>query len=283
MIPESVSRWLLDNGHGAVKKTQSVNGGCISNGRIIQTGSGRSFFLKTNSSGPADMFAREFEGLQALAVRDGPRVPQPYLFGEEFILMQDLQPSIRHKGYWTEFGRQLAGLHNHTNPRYGFEHDNYIGSTPQPNPWMEDGFAFFGEHRLRYQAQLAVRKGYLGQADAHRVDKLAERLTDLIPQQPASLLHGDLWSGNAETDWDGGPAIIDPAAHYGWAEAELAMTSLFGAFPDDFYQAYQEVRPLSVGFRQRFPLYNLYHLLNHLNLFGRGYLGQVQAILRRFR
>jgi fructosamine-3-kinase len=114
------------------------------------------------------------------------------------------------------------------------------------------------------------------------VENLTAQLKDLIPVEPASLLHGDLWSGNAITNSQGGPAIIDPAAHYGWAEAELAMTTLFGAFPNAFYQAYEEVRPLEPGYYARFPLYNLYHLLNHLNIFGRGYLGQVQAILRRF-
>ncbi len=118
--------------------------------------------------------------------------------------------------------------------------------------------------------------------DAQRVVKLADRLLEFIPGQPASLIHGDLWSGNAITNNLGGPAIIDPAAHYGWAEADLAMTALFGAFPDEFYQAYQEVRSLNSGFRQRFPLYNLYHLLNHLNLFGRSYLSQVQGVIRRY-
>lgn len=282
MIPEQVSQWLLDNRHGTIQSTRSVSGGCINNGKVLETVTGRTFFLKTNSSSPADMFAREYEGLQTLSVPDGPKVPQPYLYGEDFILMQDLKPSSRCKGYWIEFGRQLAALHNHTHPQFGFDHDNYIGSTPQPNPWMEDGYRFFGDQRLGYQAKLAVRRGYLSQEDARRVDTLAQRLPELVPQQPASLIHGDLWSGNAETDSEGCPAIIDPAAHYGWAETELAMTNLFGVFPDDFYQAYQEVRPLPAGFRQRFPLYNLYHLLNHLNLFGRGYLGQVQAILRRF-
>lgn len=115
-----------------------------------------------------------------------------------------------------------------------------------------------------------------------RVEKLCDRLPELIPEQPASLIHGDLWSGNAMFDSRGQPAIIDPAAHYGWAEAELAMTTLFGSFPDVFYRAYQEARPLEPDFRERFPIYNLYHLLNHVNLFGGGYLGQSLSILRRY-
>jgi protein-ribulosamine 3-kinase len=135
---------------------------------------------------------------------------------------------------------------------------------------------------LVYIADIARDKGRLDLAEFQAVSRLAGRLSRLIPEQPASLTHGDLWSGNAMTDSSGGPAIIDPATHYGWAEAELAMTSLFGSFPEVFYRAYQEVRLLQPGFASRFPIYNLYHLLNHLVMFGKGYLGQVKAILTRF-
>ena len=119
--------------------------------------------------------------------------------------------------------------------------------------------------------------------ELEHVRRLVERLPELVPWQPSSLLHGDLWTGNAMSDEKGAPAIIDPAAHYGWAEAELAMTTLFDSFPREFYRAYEEVRPLEKGYRDRFDIYNLYHLLNHLNLFGRSYLGQVRAILRRYQ
>jgi len=173
-------------------------------------------------------------------------------------------------------------LHQHTQARFGFEHDNYIGSTRQPNPWMENGYQFFAEQRLVFQAHLAYQKGLFSPGDLKSVEKIAAQLPDLIPLQPPSLLHGDLWSGNAITDDQGAPAIIDPAAHYGWAEAELAMTVLFGSFPSVFYQAYEEVRPLEAGYFSRFQIYNLYHLINHLNIFGRGYLGQVHAILRKY-
>jgi fructosamine-3-kinase len=282
MIPDPVQTWLDENGYGVVKSTQAVGGGCISNGKILSTQSGATFFLKTNPNTPTDMFAREAEGLAALRVEDAPTVPQPHLHGRDFILLEDLAPASRSRDYWSEFGRQLAAMHNHTNPQFGFEHDNYIGSTEQLNSWTEDGYEFFAENRLLFQARLARQRGLLGQSDLDRVESICARLTDLIPEQPASLIHGDLWSGNAMTNSNGGPAIIDPAAHYGWAEAELAMTTLFGSFSNTFYQAYQEVRPLEPGFDFRFPIYNLCHLLNHLNIFGRGYLGQVQAILHRF-
>jgi len=282
MIPEAVQTWLDENGSGSVQSEQPVGGGCISNGRILITQSGATFFLKTNQNTPADMFAREAEGLTALRVADGPTVPRSLLHSADFILLEDLKPAARQSDYWPNFGRQLAVLHSHTNPKFGFEHDNYIGSTLQPNSWSEDGYTFFAEQRLLYQANLAQRRGLIGRSDTHAVENLVAHLKDLIPIQPASQLHGDLWSGNAITNSQGGPAIIDPAAHYGWAEAELAMTALFGAFPKAFYQAYEEARPLEPGYYGRFPIYNLYHLLNHLNIFGRGYLGQVQTILSRY-
>jgi len=282
MIPDQVQIWLLENNHGATVSSKPVGGGCINNGSLLTTDQGKQFFLKINLHTPADMFAREVEGLLALRVDGGPRVPRPFHHGPDFLLLEDLNPAPRCSTYWRDFGRQLAALHNHINGQFGFEHDNYIGSTPQPNPWTADGYEFFGEQRLRYVAQLCRQRGLLRQADLQAIDKLADHLPELVPGQPASLIHGDLWSGNALTEANGDPAIIDPAAHYGWAEAELAMTTLFGSFPAEFYQAYEEIRPLEPGYFSRFPLYNLYHLLNHLYIFGRGYLAQVQSVLRSF-
>lgn len=282
LIPESVRNWLEEQGHGEVSNSSPVSGGCISHGMILETHSGNTFFLKTNYSSPKDMFVREAEGLEALRVPGGPRIPAPYCYGNDFILMEDLSPQPRQREYWIEFGRQLARLHNHTSSRFGFSHDNYIGSTPQPNSWTTDGYTFFAEQRLLFQARLARQQGLLQARQVVQVEKIAVKLPELIPAQPASLIHGDLWSGNAITDQTGAPALIDPAAYYGWAEAELGMTSLFSSFPQDFYAGYQEVRALEQSFRARFPLYNLYHLLNHLNLFGLGYLGQVSAILQQY-
>ncbi len=279
MIPQAVETWLRENKFGPVQSTRPVSGGCISHGMIFTTQTGQTFFIKTNPNAPADMFAQEAEGLAALQVSGGPTVPRPYLHESDFILLEDLAPAPRRRDFWPDFGRKLATLHLNTNRQFGFAKHNYIGSTHQPNPWMEDGCQFFAEQRLLFQARLARERGLLSQSDLHRVENLAARLPDLVPNQPASLLHGDLWSGNAITNSNGSPTIIDPAAHYGWAEAELAMTALFGSFPSSFYQAYAEIRPLDPGYSTRYSIYNLYHLLNHLNIFGRGYLAQVQAIL----
>lgn len=282
MIPDAVRTWCLEKGFGEIVSANPVGGGCINNGARLSTSTGKTFFLKTNSRAPETMFAREAEGLDALRVEGAPRVPEAYLFGRSFILLEDLAPASRAAGYWERFGRQLAVLHTKTSPRFGFDNDNFIGSTPQPNPWTDDGFEFFAQHRLLFQAGLARRNGYFDSSEVQMVEKLAGILRDLVPVQPASIIHGDLWSGNALTDNRGDPALIDPAVHYGWAEAELAMTALFGSFPPSFYAAYEETRPLSGGYRARFPIYNLYHLLNHLNLFGEGYYGQVISILRRY-
>lgn len=283
MIPDEVRDWLQVGGYNSILSTKPVGGGCINNGMVLETISGKTFFLKTNGNSPEDMFAREAEGLKILNVDDGPRIPIPYLWRPGFILMEDLASTSREQDYWSNFGRKLACLHQHSMDRFGFPHDNYIGSTPQVNPWTEDGYEFFGQSRLTFQAHLAHEAGLLNQEELDAVENLVDHLPEIIPVQPASLIHGDLWGGNAITGPNGEPALIDPAVHYGWAEAELAMTTLFGSFPGLFYQAYQEVRPLEVGYQQRFPIYNLYHLLNHLNLFGMGYLGQVRSVLKRFR
>lgn len=282
MIPNRVREWLLQQGNGEVMRQQAVAGGCINNGARLETASGASFFLKTNSSAPEDMFSREAEGLAELRQAAGPRFPEAYLWAEEFLLLEDLAPAPRAPDYWETLGRQLAQLHGHTKSKFGFEHDNYLGTTPQPNVWMDDGFAFFAEQRLDFQAKLARDNERLTRSESGQVERLAARLPELVPQQPAALIHGDLWDGNAISDSRGAPALIDPAAHYGWPEAELGMTVLFDGFEPPFYAAYENERPLDKGWRQRLPIYNLYHLLNHLNLFGEGYHSQVMETVRQF-
>ena len=280
--PPPVASWLESKGYGAVEELHPVAGGCINNGARLTTSSGHSFFLKQNASAHETMFAREMEGLRALSVPDGPRVPIPHLADTEFLLLEDLDPGVPSGDYWEKFGRELAALHGHLRQKFGFEHDNFIGSTPQPNSWIANGHEFFAEHRLGFQAELALQQGLINRKDFRAVHTLAAGLSQLVPEQPASLIHGDLWSGNAIVGAKGEPAIIDPATYYGWAEAELGMTKLFGGFPESFYKSYEEARPLEAGWRERLPIYNLYHLLNHVNLFGVGYLGQVRSVLQRF-
>jgi len=282
MIPQDVEAWLTDNNFGFVEIENSVTGGCINNGVQIATSIGESFFLKTNPTPPPDMFEREYEGLIAINKNNSLKIPKPYHFGSNFILMEDLKPAQKIKNYWETFGRLLASLHNYKGEQFGFSSDNYIGRTPQVNTWTSDGFIFFKESRIRYIAEMVRKKGLIGDDIHHRILNLSNRITTLVPEQPPSLIHGDLWSGNAITDSTGGPAIIDPAVNYGWAEAELAMTTLFGSFPEKFYESYIEVNQLEPGYQSRFPFYNIYHVLNHVLLFGRGYLGMVIDILNLY-
>jgi fructosamine-3-kinase len=176
-------------------------------------------------------------------------------------------------------GEQLAALHTHTSKQYGWERSNTIGSTPQANAWCSDWVEFWRERRLRPQYALAREHGYEGrlQRDGGRLmDRLADVFSGYTPT--ASLLHGDLWSGNAASDAFGSPVVFDPATYYGDREADIAMTELFGGYPADFYAAYRASYPLDDGYRERKTLYNLYHVLNHLNLFGGGYLKQAEAM-----
>lgn len=275
-------RWCEEHDYGSLVAIEPAGGGCINRGAVLETESGASFFAKMNDKAPPDMFPKEAEGLQALQVEGGPRVPEVYHAGAHFILLENLDPGPHKSGYWPQLGRELAALHRQSNDQFGFHHHNYIGSTPQKNPWMEDGFEFFARYRLLYQARLGRDRGHLSTDDVRRVESIANRLQDLVPAQDPALIHGDLWSGNVITDREGNPAIIDPATHYGWAEAELAMTGLFGRFPAAFYEAYGDHYPLEPGVKGRFPIYNLYHLLNHVNLFGGGYLSQVRSVLSKY-
>ncbi len=281
-LPQPVVDWIREQGWGAAAAVEPVGGGCIHAARVVRPARGPAVFVKHNADVPPDLFAREADGLRALAAAAGPRVPKPLLVGESFLVLEHLPAAPEPPDAWESFGADLAALHSRTHSRFGFHHDNYLGATPQPNGWLADGYTFFAERRLIYQGQLARERGRLAADSVRAVERLAARLTELIPEQPASLLHGDLWGGNAIVGPAGQICLIDPAAHYGWAEAELAMTLLFGRFPEACYRAYEAARPPAPGWRDRVDLYNLYHLLNHLNLFGASYLGSVERILGRY-
>lgn len=292
-----VSHWIAQRGEGKISNCEPLAGGDINEVARLTTSQGTSYFLKQHANPPPQMFQVEALGLEALREAftrchsTEIRVPQVFLRGESFLLLEDLRPSAKSHDYWERLGRGLAHLHNDTRACFGFTQeqqgkskqvDNYCGLTPQPNPAMSDGYAFFSEARLLHQTRLARTKGLLTPADLRDIENLCQRLPQLVPEQPASLIHGDLWSGNAHTGPAGEPALIDPAAHWGWAEAEIAMTRLFGGFSPTFYQAYLETRPLDPGWEDRLDLYNLYHVLNHANLFGQGYVDQARTILRKY-
>jgi protein-ribulosamine 3-kinase len=283
MLPQRLIEFIQTQSWGKIREARPLGGGCINDARLLTTTGGPPIFLKQNHSLPPDTFPREADGLRELAkIFGAPRVPLVFLEDAGFLLLEYLEPEPAHPLRWEIFGAELATLHLATAPQYGFHADNYLGATPQPNPWTENGHQFFIRQRLRYQAQLARRNGLLSAETERQIERLGLRLTELIPPQPPSLLHGDLWSGNIHTGPGGKACLIDPAAHYGWAETDLAMANLFGSLPPGFYAAYEAIRPLEPGYRQRFDIYNLYHLLNHLNLFGPGYLAQIEATLSRY-
>ena len=281
VFPNTVADWLREQTLGEITRAETLAGGDISVVRRLTLSTGRSVVLKTNADVPPDFFRCEADGLAALRVPGGPRLPEVLCSDPAGLLLEDLQPAPLAADFWPRLGQQLAVLHRTPSPQFGFYQDNYIGTAPQPNPWTADGHEFFAEHRLRFQARRALDAGRLGADDLARVERLCASLLERVPAQPPALLHGDLWRGNVLSDDNGQPALIDPAAYFGWAEAELALTRLFGVFPEAFYEAYTAVYPLEPGWRERMPIYNLYHLLNHLNLFGGGYLRLVQAALGR--
>ncbi len=272
---------LASEGIGSVQDRRPVGGGSINDAWQLTLEDGRTLFAKTHNAPPPGFFEAEAAGLRALAATDSIRLPQVLLVSEQALVLEWLD-GARSRDYWERFGQQLAALHCHSSDAFGFEQDNFCGLTPQPNPSMVDGFVFFAEARLLPQGEMARNDGKLGREDLSRLEWLCARLDRWIPKQPPSLIHGDLWGGNAHTGPQGEPVLVDPATHYGWAEAELAMTTMFGRFPEAFYCDYLQNSPVEPDWEARAPLYNLYHELNHLNLFGGSYAGAVRRTLKRF-
>lgn len=259
-----------------------VGGGGISAAWQLQVSDGV-IFLKTAEADAFEMFAAEAAGLHELERASAIRVPQVLAVaraeGVAILALEWLDLGLPSQATETLLGTQLAELHRHTQKRYGWFRDNTIGRTPQINTQRECWADFFREHRLEYQLRLASQNGFgdaLRQPGRQLLDQLDRFFADYSPKP--SLLHGDLWGGNWSAV-NGQPVIYDPAVYYGDRETDLAMTHLFGGFGADFYAAYTDCWPLNPGSEQRLPLYQLYHVLNHLNLFGGRYLAQAQRIM----
>ncbi len=263
---------------------RAVSGGSINETFRLETGTGP-LLLKVNTRDGASMFAAEAAGLKALREARAVATPDVYALGEtadhaylalEWIeLVPDPRPAA------ARLGRELAALHAHTGAHFGWYRDNTIGSTPQPNTPTVDWIDFWCHCRLGYQLELAARNGLPRECERRAralLGRLAQYFESYRPEP--SLLHGDLWGGNWGATRDGVPYIFDPAVYFGDREADLAMTRLFGGFSERFYEAYEAAWPLAPGWEGRVALYNLYHLLNHFNLFGAGYLGRIEGALR---
>lgn len=264
-------------------RARRVGGGCINSAAVLE-GNDQRYFVKLNQATAHAMFAAEAEGLAALARAQVIRVPQPICHGTvedtAYLVLEYIEAGRASARSAVLLGRQLAALHRCTNGRFGWHRDNTVGSTPQENSRSASWLEFWRTRRLGFQLELAARRGYCG-ALKRKGEELLSRLDRLLGGHAPtpSLLHGDLWSGNTMVDRDGHPVLIDPAVYYGDREADLAMTELFGGFPESFYAAYREAYPLEDGYRLRKTLYNLYHVLNHLNLFGGGYGAQAEAMI----
>jgi protein-ribulosamine 3-kinase len=265
-----------------IERTTPVAGGCIHRCFVLE-GGGRRYFAKTNDRSALDSFAAEADGLAALAAA-GARVPVPVCRGQAhehaFLVLEHLE--LRGNGDYAALGRSLAAVHSVHGETFGWHRDNYIGGTPQLNQRSASWSDFWREARLGPQLELAG-KNRLGRDLVGKGERLVEALPRLLSEHApaASLLHGDLWSGNAGFRADGAPVLFDPAVYWGDREADIAMTELFGGFPRAFYSAYAEVAPLAQGYAVRKTLYNLYHVLNHANLFGGGYAAQAKAMIER--
>ncbi|MBD2036097.1 fructosamine kinase family protein [Leptolyngbya sp. FACHB-321] len=260
---------------------RSVGGGCINQGYALSD-SDRTYFVKLNQASELAMFEAEAAGLQQLQRTGTIRVPTPICYGavgeSAYLVLEWLQLGRGTSAAWEAMGQQLAALHQtKIVDTFGWERHNTIGSTPQINTWTTNWAEFWVKHRLGYQFQLAQRRG----GHFPKQDQLLTLIPDLLAghtPQP-SLVHGDLWSGNAAVTQAGEPVIFDPATYVGDREVDLAMTELFGGFPAAFYHGYNQVFPLDEGYQQRKPLYNLYHVLNHFNLFGSSYESQANRMI----
>lgn len=268
----------------SVSRAEPADGGSINHAFRLE-GAGQRFFLKLNSAARIGMFEAEQAGLMELADTKSIRVPMPICCGSDtqysWIVLEHLE--IGHGAHGSAaLGSRLALMHRRTAANFGWKRDNTIGSTPQHNDWCGDWTIFLRSRRLGFQLQLAELNGYRGRLQSTGERLLADLGAFFSAYRPqASLLHGDLWSGNTAVLADGEPAIFDPAVYYGDREADLAMTELFGGFPPAFYRSYNEAWRLDPGYPVRKRLYNLYHLLNHLNLFGGSYLVQSQDAIDR--
>ena len=277
-----------------IVRSAHVAGGCIHDARVIELEDARRFFVKSNCNSPDQMFELEALGLQLINSSETIRIPAVIGWQDgvqAFLILEWIETTSRHSNFFEDFGHQLANLHrafsdensDSLHSKFGLEKDNFLGSTKQPNSWHESWVSFWRENRFGFQFALARSNGYADKTFNKLAEQLQQRLDDFLNvDESPCLIHGDLWSGNYMIGSTGEPVLIDPAAYFASREAEFGMMTLFGDFDQTFYDAYEEVWPFSSGADDRIALYRLYHLLNHLNLFGGSYLQQCLAIMKRY-
>jgi protein-ribulosamine 3-kinase len=264
-----------------IEQAAPVSGGCINSAARLATGLGP-YFLKWCERGAAPTFEAESRALECIRATNTVRAPLTVARGDRWLLLEWLEPGQPSRVDWVGFGRQLAAMHRVKHTQFGGSEANFIGSLTQENGWSESWPAFWETRRLRPQLELALQHGRLGRADTQNFDRLFSELDDRLAvgqQDGASLLHGDLWSGNAHACSDG-IALVDPSVYHGHREVDLAMAELFGGFPSAFREGYESQWPLqAAGWPQRRAIYQLYYLLVHINLFGSGYVAGTRNAL----
>lgn len=285
-MPSALEQHLAEKMGSALADINPVAGGDISMSAVVSTDKGSTYFVKWNFQAPAGFFSAEARGLNELSQANVIKVPHVAWFAEQaagvpaFIVLEYLEPASHGVDAERELGAALAALHQVTADQFGFDCDNFIGLTPQRNQKEESWPEFFFQHRIVPQLELGQEQGWVDLGTERLVSTKATLIRELLSEDeaPPSLLHGDLWCGNIH--WSsGGPALIDPAVYFGSPEADLAFTELFGGFSDAFYRAYYSLRPMAKGYERRKNVLNLYHLMNHANLFGGSYIGSVKNIL----
>lgn len=284
-LPTDIRQAIEAHLNTTIASSLWIGGGDINESARIYTQS-ESFFVKWNTKSPQGMFTAEAHGLSILASTGALKVPQVIVASETpaFLVLEWL-PIERPQNsnlLAEKLGEGLAALHQKSQAQHGLDHNNFIGLLPQSNQLTPTWSEFYRDQRLRVQMEIARSKGRLPTERANLLHQLCDKLPDILPDVPSSLLHGDLWGGNyAGLDGDI-PVIFDPAVYYGHREIEIAFTELFGGFPSRFYEAYSAVFPLDRGYPERKALYQLYPLLVHLNLFGERYGASVDSIVRRY-
>ncbi len=269
-----------------IEKSISVGGGSINNALRLETNI-ESVFLKYNSAGRyPGMFEKEAKGLKLMRETRSVYVPEVIGTGSAgdhaFIIMEFIHPGSKRHEFWQDFARKLAMMHKNSNKQFGLDHDNYMGSLQQYNRYHESWYDFFILERLEPQLRLARNDGYMNKTHVEKFEQLYKELKNLIPGEKPALVHGDLYSGNFVVTDNGTACILDPAVAYNHREVDIAMSTLFGVFGQEFYDAYDQEFPMEKGWEQRLDIYNLYPLLIHVNLFGMGYLSSVERIIRNF-
>jgi fructosamine-3-kinase len=265
-----------------VEDRSGLGGGDINVAHSVTLTDGRRVFVKTNASADPTMFPAEARGLAWLAEANALRIPEVLAASPDFLALELLTPGERVADFDERLGRGLARLHKTGAPSFGLDHDNFIGRLPQSNTPATTWAEFYEGERLLPQLERASAAGLASAAMRRGFDALFGCLTERVgPDEPPARLHGDLWGGNLHVDEEGRPCLIDPAVYGGHREMDLAMMRLFGGFSPRVFAAYHEAYPLAPGWEDRVPLYQLYPLMVHVNLFGRGYVGSVEGALRQ--